>query len=127
MGSYNHDFVSFRRWFFSVISISYGKYGFLSTSHIIKTLSFPVVVVFVVFVVVVVVVVVVVCAFIKLNSQLRLRCACAATAMRERCEFHRSTIAIGNAFIDYTVFIPLSQRHRSRSWKLSFSGDVTKL
>jgi hypothetical protein len=48
MGSYNHDFVSFRHWFFSVISISYGKYGFLSTSHIIKTLSFPVVVVVVV-------------------------------------------------------------------------------
>jgi hypothetical protein len=26
--------------------------------------------------------------------------------MRERCDFHRSAIAIGNAFIDYTVFIP---------------------
>jgi hypothetical protein len=46
MGSYNHDFVSFRRWFFSVISISFGKYGFLSMSHVIQTLSFnPVVVV----------------------------------------------------------------------------------
>jgi hypothetical protein len=44
MGSYNHDFVSFRRWFFSVISISYGKYGFLSTSLAIQTVSFPVVV-----------------------------------------------------------------------------------
>jgi hypothetical protein len=41
---------------------------------------------------------------LKLNFQLRLRCA--ATAMRERCDFHRSKIAIGNAFIDYTVFIP---------------------
>jgi hypothetical protein len=51
MGSYNHDFVSFRRWFFSVINISYGKYGFLSTCHIVKTLSFPVVVVVVVVVV----------------------------------------------------------------------------
>jgi hypothetical protein len=36
-----------------------------------------------------------------------------ATAMRERCDFHRSSIAIGNAVIDYTVFIPLSQ-HRTR-------------
>jgi hypothetical protein len=45
MGSYNHDFVSFIRCFFSVIRVSYGKYGFLSTSHVIKTLSFPVVVV----------------------------------------------------------------------------------
>jgi hypothetical protein len=54
-----------------------------------------------------------------------------AIAMRERCDFHRSTIAIGNAFIDYTVFIPLSQHHsviaashahRSRNWKLSFGG-----
>jgi hypothetical protein len=116
MGSYNHDFVSFRRWFFSVISISYGKYGFLSTSHIVKTLSFPVVVV---------------CAFIKLNFQLRLRCASAASFIAAQ------SIAIGNAFIDYTVFIPLSQHrmriaiaahaHRSRSWKLSFSDDVTKL
>jgi hypothetical protein len=26
--------------------------------------------------------------------------------MRERCGFHRSTIANENAFIDYTVFIP---------------------
>ena len=25
--------------------------------------------------------------------------------MRVRCDFHRSTIAIENAFIDYTVFI----------------------
>jgi hypothetical protein len=32
--------------------------------------------------------------------------------MRERCDFHRSTIAIENAFIDYTVFIPLSQHRR---------------
>jgi hypothetical protein len=65
---------------------------------------------------------------LKVNFQLRLRCACAATAMRERCDFHRSTIAIGNASIDYTVFIPLSQHrsviaashaHRSRNWKLT--------
>jgi hypothetical protein len=80
------------------------------------------------------------CYFLLLSSVRLLRlisnCDCAATAMRERCEFHRSTIAIGNAFIDYTVFIPLSQHrcviaashaHRSRSWKLSFSDDVTKL
>jgi hypothetical protein len=26
--------------------------------------------------------------------------------MRERCDFYRSTIAIENAFTDYTVFIP---------------------
>jgi hypothetical protein len=50
--------------------------------------------------------------------------------MRERCDFHRSTIAIGNAFIDYTVFIPrirariaiAAHAHRSRNWKLSFSA-----
>jgi hypothetical protein len=62
---------------------------------------------------------------VKLNFQLRLRCACAATAMRERCDFHRSTIAIGNAFIDYTVFIPrirtriaiAAHAHRSRDLK----------
>jgi hypothetical protein len=50
--------------------------------------------------------------------------------MRERCDFHRSTIAIENAFIVYTVFIPLLQyrrviaalhAHRSRNCKLSFS------
>jgi hypothetical protein len=50
--------------------------------------------------------------------------------MRERCDFHRSTIAIGNAFIDYTVFIPLSQHrsviaathaHHSRNWKLNLT------
>jgi Flp pilus assembly protein TadB len=46
--------------------------------------------------------------------------------MRERCDFHRSTIAIiGNAFIDYTVFIPrirtriaiAAHAHRSRNLK----------
>jgi hypothetical protein len=66
---------------------------------------------------------------LKLNFQLRLRCACAATAMRERCDFHRSTIAIGNTFIGYTVFIPrirtriaiAAHAHRSRNWKLSLS------
>jgi hypothetical protein len=49
--------------------------------------------------------------------------------MRERCDFHRSTIAIGNAFIDFTVFIPVSQHrsviaashHRSRSARASQS------
>jgi hypothetical protein len=47
--------------------------------------------------------------------------------VRERCDFHRSTIAIGNAFIDYTLFIPrirmriavAAHAHRSRNWKLS--------
>jgi hypothetical protein len=45
--------------------------------------------------------------------------------MRERCDFHRSTIAIGNALIDYTVFIPrirtriaiAAHAHRSRNLK----------
>jgi hypothetical protein len=48
--------------------------------------------------------------------------------MRERCDFHRNTIAIGNAFVDYTVFIPRLRTRiavaahalRSRNWKLSF-------
>jgi hypothetical protein len=56
--------------------------------------------------------------------------------MRERCDFHRSTIAIGNASIDYTVFIPLSQHlsviaashaHRSRSARASQSQLEIKL
>jgi hypothetical protein len=55
--------------------------------------------------------------------------------MRDRCDFHRSTIAIENAFIDYTVFIPLSQHrsviaashvHRNRNCKLRFFSDVVK-
>jgi hypothetical protein len=50
--------------------------------------------------------------------------------MHERCNFHRSTIAIENASIDYTVFIPLSPHrrviaashaHRSRNCKLSLT------
>jgi hypothetical protein len=57
--------------------------------------------------------------------------------MRERCDFHRSTIAIENAFIDYTVFIPVSQHRRviaashvhasrrSRNCKLSETSERT--
>jgi hypothetical protein len=56
--------------------------------------------------------------------------------MRERCDFHRSTIAIENASIDYTAFIPLSQHrsiiaashaHRSRSARASQSQLEIKL
>jgi hypothetical protein len=43
--------------------------------------------------------------FLEINLQLLLQCACAATAMRERCDFQRSTIAIENALIDFTFFI----------------------
>jgi hypothetical protein len=65
---------------------------------------------------------------------MRVRCDC--DAMRERCDFHRSTIAIGNASIYYIVFIPLSEHrsviaaahaHRSPNWKLSFTGILLML
>jgi hypothetical protein len=116
MGSYNHDFVSFRRWFFSVISISYGKYGFLSTSHIIKTLSFPVVVV---------VVAVVVCACVRLLSLIS-NCDCDARALRVSSQHNRNWKRFHRLYSVHSS-IAASQRHRNRSWKLSFSDDVTKL
>jgi hypothetical protein len=48
--------------------------------------------------------------------------------MRVRCDFHRCTIAIENAFIDHIhsvdSSIAASQRHRSRNCKLGLS-DVS--